>query len=317
MKHFIKLLLLFLLVMLLEIAYNKSAYAALTLSELNFDMSSRASQLNWNIAADLSGQTTPNILSELTWTDIATQVFDIHAKAIFNDRISATGFLSYGLIYQGANQDSDYLSNNRSGEFSRSNNNASDGSTFDFSLALMYQFTKTEQWTVSGLFGFSCYNQYLKITDGYQTISLPPQTTPLGSFPGLDSSYSASWNGPWVGLTVDFYISEGFSLDGNLEYHIVDYSGEGNWNLRTDLAHPVSFSHLAQGSGAILSAGINYKFTDQWSAGLSLESGSWSTGAGTDIVYGADDSYGITRLNQVNWSFFEVTLKLILLPRCF
>jgi len=308
MKH-LKPLLLFLLVLILEITYSKSACAALT---LDFETSSRVNQLNWNIANDITGQTTPNILSELSWTNITTQVFDLHAKANFNDRFSLTGLISYGLIYQGANQDSDYMGNNRTGEFSRSNNNSSDGATFDASLALSCRIIRTKSWFMSGSLGFSSYNQYLVMTDGYQTISVPPnQTTPLGSFPGLDSAYNASWNGPWIGLNGDCYISKRFSLTGNFEYHLANYSGDGDWNLRSDLAHPVSFSHAATGNGTILSIGINYKYNDRWLAGLSLESSSWSTNPGFDITWFADGSYGITRLNQVNWSFFAVTLKLI------
>lgn len=305
-------LLMVFVVIFLEVTYGKIAFADLTISELNFETSSRTNQLNWNIANDLYGQTTPNILSELSWTNVKTQVFDIHARAVFNDRITVAGFLAYGLIYQGANQDSDYLSDNRSGEYSRSNNNASNGSTLDASLALAYQLAKAERWTASGLFGISLYNQYLKMTDGYQTISLlPPDTPPVGSFPGLNSSYNASWKGPWFGLEVDFSISERFSLDGNFEYHIANYYAQADWNLRADFAHPISFSHSAHGSGVILSVGLNYEFSDQWSVGLSLKSGSWSTGPGTDITYGADGTYGITRLNQINWSFVEVTLKLV------
>ena len=304
MKH-LKPLLVFLLVIILGLAYSKSALAV-SFSELTFDTSIRTNQLNWNIASDLTGQATPNILSELSWTNVMAQVFDCHAKLDIDDRMSLTGFLSLGLIYQGANQDSDYLDNNRTGEFSQSNNNASNGETFDTSIALSYQFVRTERWNLSGSFGFSSYNQFLVITDGDQTISVPPnQTMPLGPFPGLDSSYSAFWYGPWLGLNVDFYISKHFWLDCDLEGHYADYSGEGYWNLR-----PMSFSHTAEGLGSILSFGVNYQFSDYWAAGLSLESSYWSTGAGVDTTYFTDGSYTSTRLNQVNWSYFEVTLKL-------
>jgi hypothetical protein len=306
MKQFIKLVVLFFLVAGFEIAYGDVTSADINISEFNVGLSSRTNQLNWNIAGDLSGHN-PNILSELTWTDIKTIGLNLNARAIINNRFFATGLLSYGWIYQGANQDSDYYGDNRTGEFSRSNNNASKGNTLDASIALGYQFIKTDQWLISGFLGFSTHNQYLWITDGHQTVNTPspfPVTIPpVGStFPDLNSSYIASWAGPWVGVAADCQITENLSVSCDFGYHMASYSGEGYWNLR-----PLTFYHSAQGNGVNLSLGINYELNDKWSAGLSLESGNWSAGPGTDITY----HVGITQLNQVNWSFSTITLKAI------
>lgn len=305
MKQFIKFLMLFLGVVAFEIAYSHPASANLSVSEFNVGLSSRTNQLNWNIAGDLSGQN-PNILSELTWTDIQTLGLDLNTKMALNDRLFATGLLSYGWIYRGTNQDSDYYGDNRTDEFSRSNNNASKGNILDTSIALGYRFIKTDQWLISGFLGYSSFNQYLWITDGHQTVSVKPpfpfpEPPPVNStFPNLNSSYIASWAGPWVGITADCHISENLSINSNLGYHMANYNGKGYWNLRS-----LTFYHFAQGNGINLSLGINYKFNDKWLAGLSLKSGNWLTGPGTDITSGD----GITRINQVNWSFSTITVK--------
>lgn len=307
MKQFIKLVVLFSLVAGLEIAYSDVASADITISEFNVGLSSRINQLNWNIAGDLSGQN-PNILSELTWTDIKTVQLNLNAKTIIDNQFFATGLLSYGWIYQGANQDSDYYGDDRTGEFSRSNNNAGEGNTLDASIALGYQFIKTDAWSISGLLGLSSYNQYLWITDGHQTVSIVPpfpypEPPPVDStFSDLNSSYITSWAGPWIGVTADCQITENLSVNGDFEYHMASYRGQGYWNLRS-----LTFYHAAQGNGINLSLGINYKSNDKWSASLSLESGNWSTGPGTDIINGGD----MTRLNQVNWSFSTITIKVI------
>lgn len=305
MKQFVKLVLLLFLVAGFEIAYNDAAFASTNISEFSVGLSSRTNQLNWNIAGDLSGQN-PNILSELTWTNIRTLGLNLNTRITINDQLFATGLLSYGWIYQGANQDSDYYGDNRTNEFSRSNNNSSKGNTFDASIALGYQLIKTDQWLISGFLGLSSYNQYLWITDGYQTVSVKPPFSfnppPIGTtFPDLNSSYFASWAGPWIGVTADYRITENLSVNCDFGYHMASYNGEGYWNLRS-----MTFYHTAQGIGINLSLGTDYRFNDKWSAGLNLESGNWSAGPGTDITYDI-----ITRLNQVNWSFFTITLKAI------
>ena len=89
----------------------------------------RIDQLDWNIAGNNAG-TNPNILSELTWKDL--EIYQVQFKpsvTLGNShrggvRYHLRGMLGWGSIVDGSNQDSDYAGDNRTLEFSRSNNSA-------------------------------------------------------------------------------------------------------------------------------------------------------------------------------------------------
>jgi len=251
----------------------------------------RQDNLDWNIAA-IDGS--PNILSEVTWTDLTIIQLKGSGKLLVSDKFYVRGSLGYGEIIDGENQDSDYSGDNRTGEFSRSDNKTDDGSVFDASAGLGYQF-RIKRFTIAPMIGYSYHEQYLVITDGHQTI---PDT---GDFSGLDSKYDAQWYGPWTGVDLSLEIIERLILSGVFEYHWADYRGVGDWNLRDDFEHPRSFEHDANGRGILVSAAINYAFTERWGMGLAVNYQDWTTDDGTDRTFFSDGTESSTRLNEVNW----------------
>jgi hypothetical protein len=271
-----------------------------------FNIGYRNDDLDWNIAGDSSGNN-PNILSELTWSDLEIFQLEFAVERNFPNRLKLKGSLAYGFIFDGENQDSDYLGNNRTLEFSRSNNSADDGNTSDVSIGLGYSIPLLrEDFIVTPLVGFSFHGQNLTITEGFQTIPL------LGPFPGLNSSYDARWYGPWVGLELNarIYNRDGTSLAHEIlfgiEYHWADYYAEANWNLRAVFAHPKSFEHEADGSGIVLGAGYNYFFNPQWSLGISGKYQEWETDPSIHRIFLAVGGEVETRLNEVNWESFSL-----------
>ena len=171
----------------------------------------RSDNLDWNIASNATGTSTPNILSELTWDDLKIYQLALAFESRFARAANGQKVLfmrakaSYGWIYDGKNQDSDYLGDNRTLEFSRSNNSADDGEVWDGSIGFGPRFTfATNHLEMMPLVGYSYHAQHLTITEGFQTVP------PLGSFSGLDSSYDTEWYGPWVGL--DFTLKAGQRL---------------------------------------------------------------------------------------------------------
>lgn len=251
----------------------------------------RQDNLDWNIA---NTDGFPNILSELTWSDLTIIQIKARGRLIVSDKYYVRCSLGYGRIIYGDNQDSDYLGDDRTGEYSRSNNKTDDGNVFDVSVGGGYQF-RIKRFTIAPLIGYSFHEQYLKITDGYQTI---PAT---GHFSGLDSSYDAQWYGPWTGLDLSFMIIEKLILSGTFEYHWADYKGVGNWNLIDRFDHPKSFEHTAHGNGFLVAGSIDYAFSDHWGIGLVVNYQDWSTNPGTDRTFFSNGSEASTRLNEVNW----------------
>ncbi len=172
----------------------------------------RVDQLDWNIAGNLAG-TNPNVLSELTWRDIEIYQVNIGLKALINEGFYVRGSLGYGWIFDGSNQDSDFQGNNRTGEFSRSNNRTEDRNVVDASVGMGYQFTLISgRLRLIPLLGYSYNQQNLTITDGFQTISTPGLTPACGTLSGLASTYETEWFGPWLGLDLIVPINEKITL---------------------------------------------------------------------------------------------------------
>lgn len=277
----------------------------------------RRDHLDWNIAGNKDGSN-PNILSELTWDDLEIYQIKLQNKIILPGIAYVRAALNYGWIFDGENQDSDYLGDNRTFEFSRSNNSADDGHVVDATAALGYpfrfRFSQNQIFSMTPLIGYSYHEQNLKIKDGYQTISTPGLTPDIGPLQGLNSSYDTEWKGPWIGVDLQVGSNEIASLVERIEmvfsfeYHWADYQAEANWNLRADLAHPTSFKHDADGNGVVIAIGFNIVLSSHWVLSLNYDYQTWDTDDGKDRVFRADGTRSDTRLNEVNWESHTLSL---------
>ncbi len=290
-------------------------------SEYSFDLSAgyRTDDLDWNIASDFSGGT-PNILSELAWEDL--QSFQIAAAAEISRPLRqgvSTVFMgraAYGWIVSGNNRDSDYAGDNRTLEWSRSDNDAGDGHVFDLEGGIGVRYTlRDERWQLTPNVGYSYFEQDMVMQDGYQTVSdpanAPPPFVPLGigPFSDLNSTYLAWWFGPWLGVQAAYQYNDNLNWDFSLRWHKAEYRAEANWNLRNDLRHPVSFEHEADGDGFSINSGIEYQLGERWDFIADISYMTMQADNGIDIVYIVlpVPAVGGTRLNEVNWESWSVT----------
>jgi len=278
----------------------------------------RVDSLDWTIASDFSG-TTPNILSELQWTDL--QIFQMGADAEIirpmRDRIDIVllGKAGYGWILAGDNQDSDYAGDNRTLEWSRSNNDAGDGHVLDLSGGVGLRFKQLQdKWTLTPQLGYAYSEQDLVIQQGFQTLSvtIAPFSPPpaVGPIAGLNSSYYAWWFGPWLGLQAEYQQSHHLLWDLTLRWHSLEYQAEADWNLRTDLKHPVSFEHAADGDGISINIGLDYLIHKKWDIGLGFEYRDMQADNGIAIIYLDSGGIGGTRFNEVNWASWVFSCSL-------
>lgn len=284
-----------------------SAKAVRPESGLTFTTGTRTDDFDWNKAHPTG---TPNILSELTWEDLEIYQLKVRGRT-YSNGFYVRGSLAYGLIYDGRNQDSDYNGNNRTLEFSRSNNSGDDGDVWDASLGVGWYIFKRRAFEAIPMFGFSVHKQNLTMTDGYQTICVAPSCTgSVGPFAGLDSTYDALWYGPWVGLDLSYVTAnEKLILYGTFEVHVAIYRAEADWNLRSDLKHPVSFEHEANNAtGVVISAGLDYALDGRWSISSGVELQNWQANNGTDRMLFANGAVSTMRLNEVNWTSTALTL---------
>ena len=276
--------------------------------ELKLSNGYRVDNLDWNIAGNPDGRS-PNVLSELAWSDL--EIFQLKAavRVTVRDVFYLRGSLAHGWIFDGRNRDSDFLGDNRTGEFSRSNNGSDDGAVWDASAGAGYAFALgSGKLRIIPLIGYSYHQQNLTIRDGNQTVSRPPSNAGLGPFGGLDSTYETEWRGPWIGFDLDFQASDRIMLSSAIEYHWADYDAVADWNLRPDLLRFRSFEHHATGQGFVLSLGLEYLLAGPWSIDLAANYQQWSTDAGTDLVFLNNGAILATRLNEVNWDSFAILI---------
>jgi hypothetical protein len=276
-------------------------------NETRYSIGYRTDILDWNIAGGASG---PNILSELEWTDLKALEFKVTSttrKGKLYMRTSA----DYAFIFSGSNQDSDYDGDDRTLEYSRSNNEADIGSLWDISggIGRLY---RREAYDFALLGGLSMHKQNLRMTDGFQTLCTDLSKCPSpGPFGGLDSSYKAMWIGPWIGIDFN-HISKDKRLKAfaTTELHLAYFYAEADWNLISDFEHPKSFEHEAYGTGIVVNVGLDYEATERLSMGIGFDVQSWVADDGTIKFFMSPSGGGgvaVQRLNEVNW--FSTSLR--------
>ena len=283
---------------------DKTSNDYYSLWQWHFKAGYRHDELDWSFALP-----NINIRSELIWRDLESIQFEFGLERRLWRSFRLKGYLAYAFLFDGENQDSDYNGNNRTEEFSRSNNSTQDGDLWDLSIGLAYDVRLLANRIIfSPAIGFSYHDQNLQITRGVQTIP------PFGPFQGLNSSYDPTWYGPWIGA--DFQYNSygnaapkpGYEAFFGIEYHFANFEAKADWNLRADLAHPVSFRQDADGTGWVLTGGINYLFNPRWSANLSGKYQKWETSEGRHRFFFFDGSTYQGKLNGVNWNSFSISL---------
>ncbi|MFO7606402.1 MAG: hypothetical protein R6W72_08900 [Desulfurivibrionaceae bacterium] len=269
----------------------------------------RIDKLDWNIASDLSGGATPNILSELVWEDL--EIYQLGLKSdwrISNRRVPflglLTGTVNYGSIFAGAGHDTEYAGDNRTLLISRSDHDGGDGEVWDLSVAAGPEFLLFGgRIGLSPLLGYSYHEQNLTIEDGLQTF--PPH----GSFSGLDTSYDAVWKGGWLGINLRLTPIDSLVLFGRFEWHEAEYLAEAN--LRDELQQPVSLEHSADEAEAmVVRVGGELAVSSHAWLGVEAVYQDWQAEEGVENFSLADGSISQVRLNEVNWESFGVMLGL-------
>ena len=293
-------------------------------TEFALSLGYRMDSLDWNISGEGNPVgSSPNILSELEWRDMQFMQLKTELTTTNHTGFVFRGSLDYGWVRDGENQDSDYAGDNRTLEFSRSVNGVDGSKVVDISGGLGFNLISdgTESYQIRPMFGYSYHRQDMRMTNGDQRVFdlanyqiFDPSasgTVPLGPFPGLNSSYEATWKGFWLGVDTEMDLTSESRLFARLEAHRVNYSAEANWNLRTDFAHPVSFTHDANGQGGVLTLGWKQMpEIYRWRWGVTLTLQSWNTDAGTDRTFLANGAVGVGKLNEVNWSSKSLDISL-------
>lgn len=261
--------------------------------EYSLSVGQRRDDLNWSIA---NGDV--NYASELAWSQMKIAQIRFNGRADLVGEWFVHGAYETGAIKSGVGSDSDYAGNNRTQLYARSSSKTR-GATQDVTLGLgrriRFPALSSNGMYVAPLLGISLHQQNMTMYDGVQSV---PFNAPLT---GLDNSYDMQWKSVWGGVDVQTVLGERIVLSAAAAYHQVNYSASANWSLRSDLAHPVSFRHVANGHGKTLQLGMGYRFNRHLKLHIGYERRLWHTDAGYDQTFFSYGGSSVYTLNGVTW----------------
>ena len=269
------------------------------------------SELHWNIARDLRDTDSPNVLSELEFEGISTQLVGLQGRASREWRgswrllLEADG--SYSRVDRGTTVDSDYFGDDRTGLYSRSRANivGDTGVNGRGGIGLAYDLVPGRHG-LAVLAGVYYQEQNLNFRRGTQEVADP---SVFGSasvddvnvlLQHLDTDYRSEWQGNYLGFAYH-WTWKNWSSQWRLNYHRGRYYGEGRWNLRRDFQQPHSFSHFVTSSGYELRWQLDYQLSQHWSAFGALLRRQWDAKAGVSVTFLSNGEISATRFNEVVW----------------
>lgn len=309
-----------------------------------FGVGYRRDKLDWEIKSDtkVSGKSA-TLASKLNWHDLGIWLIDGRFKYITCGNVYFRANADYGWITQGKVTDKDYIggispsdlvsssstsipagdvgdiSSIRSSEpvpgslhkFVSSSSNAKRGHVYDLSLGFGYMFKMCDDTlALIPVVGYSWHGQHLEIRDGNLTLPISR------SIEGLNSKYKTRWNGPWVGVDLDYYLWCDWSLFASYEFHWARYHAKGDWNLRSDL--PEGFHHRSRdGHGQLALIGVTWDFLDYWTLSIFGEWKYFCARHGRDsALVGENENgdmsvecYASAPLKHVNWHSESITVN--------
>jgi len=267
---------------------------------IDFGGGYRNDKFKWSIAG-IDQQ--PNVLSELQWKDL--RIAQVGGKGSWvSCRNYALRFeAAYGQIYHGHVVDADYFSDDRQDLFSLSRNNAGKGHVYDLSAAVGYRVTSTcARFIATALAGYSQHAQYLHLYEGRQFFPS------FFRIPGLHSTYTTQWYGPWAGVDFEARVERCAFIFGGFEWHMLAYRGHGRWNLRPDIGR---FQHKAYGMGYVATLGGKWEIWNNWAIGVVGNYRNFRTRHGHENLIYHDPEIGPIpvrlRFNQAKWRVYSVS----------
>ena len=202
------------------------------------------------------------------------------------------GALGYGRIFAGRNSLTAYTDDSRGVQLDRSENHSERGWLLDATLAAGWVLQPRPWLRLTPEAGYAWQLQHLTLTDGDQVVPAS------GPYDGLDSSYDARWSGPWAGLEATWRARPRLAFSARFAYHWADFHAQGDFNLRSDLAHPDSFDQDAGGRGLVGAIGLSYTSTPGLTWWLQLEIEHWRAWGGTNHTHDALGGQADTTLDE-------------------
>lgn len=313
------------IVILFFLFSHSSLYAMEKRMEPNFNLSVKewisSGDASWNISdsgfnSNIGKQI--GVKSKLEFKDIDAPVTILEGEIAFPSpfKLKASyGFGSYGS--KGRTIDTDWFSVPADGindrRFSESISKA-DGETSLFELGGSVLISQSRRMgDVYFYAGYMYYTDDIEITEGRQTFSDNSACTPLDFLVtpcfddagtpilGLNSTYDFRWEYIKVGIEGEKNKGRFPIVYGLKGLYLLDYRGEGFWNLRGDLKRtPPNFVHNAdEGYGYDAHFAIGYHFNPRMKVFIGYRIFYMKATDGTNEIFFSDGTRGVALLDDV------------------
>ncbi|WP_300598644.1 hypothetical protein [Niabella sp.] len=238
---------------------------------------------HWSIAGNEQG-TQPDILSELNFNRLKQTGFCFEGRYQLSNRfdLKATVERQYG--YAGRVTDIDYAGNGRSFPVAFLKFRSRKHNARDYRAQCSYLLFQSPVVSVATGAGYFISNA------GYRM-----QGRSAADIKGI---YDAQWQGPLLDVETRIRLPQNWEIRADIGSQYHTFRAEGDWRLRSEFRHPLSFVHHASGWGINGLVALNYQLSAR--VGLQLKGSlqQWKTGAGSDLLYMADNREVSTRMNE-------------------
>jgi hypothetical protein len=251
----------------------------------------RTLDLDWKTSASAPGAA-PVAPFEAVWRKLGALESDL-SLTVARGPAHLRMMVGYGRVVSGGNHLSGYADDSRSVELYRSENRSDRGHLLEAAAAIGGDWSGIDGLRLSPELGYARSQQHLRISDGDQTIPAS------GPYAGLDSAYDASWQGPFANLTGSWFVSERIIVNAHAAYHLADFDGQADWNLRSDLRHPDSVTQTARGRGLAAGVGLTVMASDHLAVWMKCELEQWRAWSGTSTIDYADGTQQSTAFAEV------------------
>ncbi len=139
--------------------------------------------------------------------------------------------------------------------------------------------------------------------DSYDQSGNPVDGCVYGGDIGWDLSgptqvYDVTWQGMFIGMMVDRYMSAKDSIHFYFEYSLLDYKGQATWPYRVDLQQP-GFIDEGNGQGIVLNMAYRHKITKTVDLEVKIEYENYSLDKADTTIY-LNPTYFTNTVEHIN-----------------
>lgn len=225
-----------------------------------------------------------------------------------------------------SSSDSSDSSSSHHNPFSRIHGNSKDGSVWDGSACVGYQWMSNyRRFIFTPVIGYSYHALNYQMSDARQVFNSVDFPVLLGPIHGLHVNYHPRIQGPFVGFDINTILEMPcVLLFGTVEFHWDKYRANGRWNLHDNFVN--SWHDSTSGKGLWVNLGFNYRFGCNWYLGVIGSYRNWHGRKGRhvtrslknnledpDQVFGTMPAFPPgehTHLKRIQWNSWSVAATL-------